>query len=208
MKQFCHLLKLYFTSLSKFPLAALKQLNFSLLEKLLTSVLHANPPNNATNTTIYAYLPSDEEVSSLLNKIRALYIEMLSATMKAILKHRKQLDIKTLGLSEIPELITELITSTSEVLRQQPYYSLINRANLLSILHEVLYLLIDISELDFFADLFISNRMNLIEKIIVPCLALTPQDVDNFYENGEEFANTLLHTSRREIRTVRHFYWI
>jgi len=51
-----------------------------------------------------------------------------------------------------------------------------------------------------FYPIFESNNNDIIEKMILPCLALTPHDIDNFYDNHEEFVQQAMQIVERDVK--------
>jgi hypothetical protein len=85
---------------------------------------------------------------------------------------------------KIPEILTYSIKSTSSLLQRVPFYQLPHKIMIMETLDEVLNFYISCLRVVSFYQTFCDNKLELIEKIILPCLSLTPQDIDNFYEDS------------------------
>ena len=56
----------------------------------------------------------------------------------------------------------------------------------------MLGLLITTMRIRYFDPIYASHRSAIIEKVFLPCLIFSPQDVDEFYENESEFVCKIL----------------
>ena len=72
---------------------------------------------------------------------------------------------------------------------------------LLETLDEVFNFLISSLRVNSFYLNFFDSKLELLEQIILPCLALTPKDVDNFYEDSDEFVHNTLQVVNRNLMT-------
>lgn len=80
-------------------------------------------------------------------------------------------------------IVEYCLQATFNLLETKPYYQLPQQSHLVSSLFEMLGLLITTMRIRNFDPIYASHRSEIIEKVFLPCLIFSPQDVDEFYEN-------------------------
>jgi len=84
-------------------------------------------------------------------------------------------------------------------MKNHPYYK-IKDLSVLSSLDEVYVLFISALRSNLFYNVFVQYKEKMIEDLIFRALVLTPTDYENYYENPEEFINSLIHIIERDVK--------
>lgn len=84
-------------------------------------------------------------------------------------------------------------------MRSYPYYK-IKDLSVLNTLDEVYGFFITTIRANSFYHTFVKNKEKMIEDLIFRALMLTPIDYENYYDQPEEFINSLVHIIGRDIK--------
>lgn len=71
---------------------------------------------------------------------------------------------------------------------------------ILETLDEVFNFFVSCLRISHFYQSFFDAKLDMIEKIVLPCLSLSPNDIDNFYEDTQEFVHSTLQVVSRDLR--------
>ncbi len=84
-------------------------------------------------------------------------------------------------------------------MKSHPYYK-ISDLSVLSSLDEVYGFFITTIRANNFYHIYVQYKEKMIEDLIFRALVLTPNDYDNYYEQPEEFINSLVHIIEKDVK--------
>ena len=189
LKEYSLLMKFFFKRMGLLDIEATKLLYLPELEQCLSSAMALNITGNISTSSIFIHVPNETELSKFLNNVKANYISVLGSfvnMLKSFIKHANLLTTNPVYM-KLPQMIDYFIKSFSAFLAITPYYNLPMQSGLFESIDSLFAFLIICLRINDYYPVFNENKNLLIDKVILPCLALTPREATSFYEDPSEF---------------------
>ena len=122
-------------------------------------------------------VPNEMELSRAVNTAKSNYIAVINSflhMLKLFVKHANLISGNPL-YNKVPEMLEFFMISFSSLLEASPYYNLPVRSGLLECMDSVFTFFIFCLRMNDFYRIFNEKKTDLIHKVILPCLALTPR---------------------------------
>jgi hypothetical protein len=201
------LLKLFFKRMGTLDIDATKLLFLSELEQCITGAIGLNLAGNSITNALYVLVPNELELSKAINATKTNYVCAMNTALnllKLYVKHANLLTSNPL-YTKMPQLLEYFIQSTSSLFDLTPYHTLPLKSAILETVDNILAFFITSLRVNDFYPLFSQHKSELIDKVVLPCLALTPREATSFYEDPAEFILFSLQVVDRDIKSTAAF---
>ena len=162
------------------------------LPQLVNLFLNFALPGNNLDSTLFYFNQEHEHrrIISHLHLLKAQALTILTQSTR-LLQHCKEQDPSTcLLITQSPQFLREFVRSLAALLSKTQYYKL--ASSQIKVCEEIcLYLLATLRLGAHFA-LFTELKQSLVFNCLFKMLAFTPNDYDRYYNDPDEFLNSLL----------------
>ena len=136
-----------------------------------------NLKGSELGASTFTLFSSELSISRAINEAKANILTVMNSflqTLKFFVKHANLISSNPLYL-KVREILDYLFKSISALFELTPYYSIPPKSGLLELIDNIFSFFNHCLRMHDFYPIFNENKADLIHKVILPCLALTPR---------------------------------